>query len=89
GKEDKPEYKLSEPVLSIEVTTQTGDTITYQIGKQDSGGYILKTSLRPEYFKLANYRATALLDDAKLETLTPVKKTEEKPDDDQQPEQSK
>lgn len=88
GKEDKTEYKLSEPVLSIKVTTQTGDTITYLIGKQDSGGYILKTSLRPEYFKLANYRATALIDDAKLETLTPVKPKEETTDDKQQTEEN-
>lgn len=86
GTEDKPEYKLSEPVLSIRVTTQTDDTITYQIGKQDTGGYILKSSLRPEYFKLANYRATALIDDAKLETLTPDKQKEEAPQDTQQTE---
>ena len=89
GQEDKPEYKLSEPVLSLTITTDNDDTVSYTIGKQESGTYVLSASSRPEYFKLASYRATSLIDASKPQTLTPFKEKEANQDDNQQTEDSK
>ena len=88
GQEDNPEYGLNEPALSLTVTTDNDDSVSYTIGKQESGSYVVKASSRPEYFKLASYRATSLIDASKPETLTPEKETEENNDDNQQTEDS-
>ena len=88
GQENKPEYGLSEPVLSLTVTTDDDDTVSYIIGKQESGTYVLKASSRPEYFKLASYRATSLINASKPQTLTPSKEKEDTNNDHQQNEDS-
>ncbi|MBU2979135.1 DUF4340 domain-containing protein [Alteromonas sp. C1M14] len=77
GKDNKAEYHLSTPLLSLTVTTDKQDDIDYQIGKDDNDRYILKVSTRPEYFALADYRATALIDAAANDKLTPMTEKEQ------------
>lgn len=63
GSEEKPEYGLAQPAAAFTVVRKSGDTVEYRLGKMADGqAYALKSSLRPEYFKLANYTGQALVD---------------------------
>ncbi len=65
GREVNREYGLEKPSLTITLTRKTGDTMTYLLGKNPKKEeYTLKVSNRPEYFRLPNYQATALLEAA-------------------------
>jgi hypothetical protein len=65
GRNLNQEYGLEKPLLTITLSRKTGDTLTYLLGKNPKNDdYTLKVSNRPEYFRVASYRATALLEAA-------------------------
>jgi hypothetical protein len=71
GQEAKKEYGLNDPVLTITLTQKGGAKLTYQLGKaKEKEEYTLKVSNRPEYFRLASYKAKQLIESASLENLT-------------------
>ena len=62
GREDKPEYGLTAPVLAFSVQRKGGGTIEYRLGKREKEkDYVLKASTRPEYFRLPGYTGDALV----------------------------
>jgi hypothetical protein len=68
GQEGKPDYGLEKPVIEIELTQKEGETLTYRIGKiKDKEEYVLAVSNRAEYFQLANYTASSLIESGTLE----------------------
>jgi Domain of unknown function (DUF4340) len=70
GRDLNHEYGLGKPLLTITLSRKTGNTLTYVLGvnpKKDD--YTLKVSNRPEYFRLPNYQATALLEAADRKQL--------------------
>lgn len=70
GREEKPEYGLAKPVLTLAVTRRGGDSLTYTIGKAADGqNYTLKVSNRAEYFRLPSYTAEQLLKAAARDAL--------------------
>lgn len=70
GRDLRKEYGIDKPLLSITVTRKIGDRITYLLGKDPQNDlYTLKTSNRPEFFRLPSYRATALLEAADRKQL--------------------
>jgi hypothetical protein len=53
GTENKPEYAQDKPALSVTVTLRSGQTDTYVFSRpKDADYYVLKTSLRNEYFQV-------------------------------------
>jgi hypothetical protein len=61
GTEAKPEYGLDKPALTLSVTRTGGTRLVYQLGPTGKEGYaVLKSSARPEYFRLPGYTAEAL-----------------------------
>lgn len=70
GRAAKPEYGLDQPVLRIGLTRKNGAFRRYVLGRQDDDNYILKASDRPEYFRLAAYRARALIEASRPDKLT-------------------
>ncbi|WP_115719612.1 DUF4340 domain-containing protein [Gallaecimonas mangrovi] len=69
GDKAKPDYGLDKPVLSLKVTRTDGSTVSYQLAKEPKGGYILKSSLRPQYFALSAGQAQAMLNAFSLSKL--------------------
>jgi hypothetical protein len=70
GRDLNPEYELGKPLLTITLTPETGETMTYLLGKSPKKeDYTLKVSNRPEYFRLPSYQATALLEAADRKQL--------------------
>jgi hypothetical protein len=62
GTEAKADYGLDKPVLTLSVTRKGGDKIDYQLGPTGKEGYaVLKSSARPEYFRIPSYTADALI----------------------------
>jgi hypothetical protein len=62
GTEAKPEYGLDKPALKLSVTRKGGTTREYELGPTVKDGYaVLKSSVRPEYFRLPSYTADALI----------------------------
>jgi hypothetical protein len=62
GTEVKPDYGLDKPALTLNVTRQGGGKIDYQLGPTGKEGYaVLKSSARPEYFRIPGYTADALI----------------------------
>jgi hypothetical protein len=62
GTEAKPEYGLDQPVLTLSVTRKGGTQLDYRLGPTGKEGYaVLKSSARPEYFRLPGYTADALI----------------------------
>ena len=75
GVEAKPEYALDAPALVLSVQRKGGEPIEYRLGKRDKEkDYVLKTSLRPEYFRLPDYTGDALITAAKREQLVAAAK---------------
>jgi len=73
GTEANPDFGLDQPALAVRVQRQGGQTIEYLIGKRDKANdYVLKTSSRPEYFRLPGYTADALLKAAARDQLVAV-----------------
>ena len=71
GREANEEYGLNDPVLTLKLSQKAGESLTYQLGKtKDKEEYTLKVSNRPEYFRLASYKAKPLIEAANLEKLT-------------------
>ena len=76
GDEAKPEYGLDAPALVLSVQRKDGELIEYRVGKRDKEkDYVLKTSVRPEYFRLPNYTGDALITAAKREQLVAAAKS--------------
>ena len=62
GTEEKSEYGLNNPVLSLQVTRKGGAPVEYRLGKAPQGDeYTLKVSDRTQYFRLPAYSAEQLL----------------------------
>jgi hypothetical protein len=58
----KPEYGLEKPALTLSVTRKGGEQLEYRLGPTNKEGYaVLKSSARPEYFRLPGYTADALI----------------------------
>ncbi|MEW7980560.1 MAG: DUF4340 domain-containing protein [Candidatus Sedimenticola endophacoides] len=71
GQEAKDEYGMENPVLEVLVSLKEGDPLTYRLGKdKEKEEYTLKVSNRPEYFRLASYKAKPLVESANREKLT-------------------
>ena len=51
GTEEKPEFKMSEPILNFSITTKGNETIDYVVAGPYEVSYVLKTSKYPYYFK--------------------------------------
>lgn len=70
GREEKPEYGLDEPALSLSLTRKDGEEVTYRLGKRtEEEGYVLKVSTRPEYFALPAFAAERLIEAASRKAL--------------------
>jgi len=62
GTEAKPEYGLDKPALVLSVTRKGGEQLEYRIGPTGKEGYaVLKSSARPEYFRVPGNSADALI----------------------------
>jgi hypothetical protein len=62
GKEDKPEYKQDKPVVTVKLSTQSGER-SYLISKSEKGAdYVLKSSTSPYYFKVADFAVKELVE---------------------------
>jgi len=58
----KPEYGMDKPALTVSVTRKGGEKLEYRIGPTGKAGYaVLKSSARPEYFRVPGYTADALI----------------------------
>ncbi|MGB5097691.1 MAG: DUF4340 domain-containing protein [Porticoccaceae bacterium] len=79
GTEEKSEYGLHKPVLSLQITRKGGAPVEYRLGKAPQGDeYTLKVSNRTQYFRLPAYSAEQLLKAARREPLlAPVIKDED------------
>ena len=76
GTDTKPEYGLEEPELAIGLQHKGGEEFEYRLGKHENGhDYVLKSSSRPEYFRLPNYTGDALLEAASREQLVEAMST--------------
>lgn len=74
GRDEKPDYGLGQPALTLTLARKNGDHADYRLGKMADGqAYALKVSTRAEYFKLPGYAAQNLLDAAKREALVETK----------------
>jgi hypothetical protein len=70
GTNPKPDFSMAAPALELSLTKKDGTAIAYEIGKKRAGGdYVVKSSLRPEFFVLPGYVGEQLLNDAKREVL--------------------
>lgn len=73
GRENLPEYGLSQPLLTMKLFLKNGDRV-YNFGKlRDSEDICLKVSDRNEYFQLASYSAKPLLEQIKKDTFVTTK----------------
>jgi Domain of unknown function (DUF4340) len=62
GTEVKPDYGLDKPALTLSVTRKGGEQLAYRLGPTGKEGYaVLKSSARPEYFRIPGYTADALI----------------------------
>lgn len=72
GNSEKPEYGLSDPLLTAKFTLSNGDR-SYKLGKiKDSENYCLKASNRGEFFQLTASFAKELLEKIKKVTSIPA-----------------
>ncbi|MBF0195495.1 MAG: DUF4340 domain-containing protein [Magnetococcales bacterium] len=70
-------YGLKTPKLTIKLAQKEKGEIIYQIGEHDEGEfYIVKTSTRPEYFKVTKYLGEALVNGASRDKLIKTNKDE-------------
>ncbi len=69
GREEKPEYGFSEPLLTVKLLFKNGSRL-YKFAKmKDSEDICLKVSDRDEYFQLASYLAKPILEQITKESL--------------------
>jgi hypothetical protein len=62
GTEAIPEYGLDKPALTLGVTRKGGEQLEYRLGPTGKeGDAVLKSSARPEYFRVPGYTADALI----------------------------
>jgi hypothetical protein len=74
GTEAKPAYRQNKPSHTIGLTLEDGTSIDYTISlPEDTSHYILKSSTRPEYFKVPTYTLDPIFD-TKREQLVEAKK---------------
>ena len=73
GTQAKAEYRQNKPSHTIGLTLKDGSTIDYTISKPaDTTYYVLKSSTRPEYFKVPTYMLDTIFD-TKREKLVEAK----------------
>ena len=66
GTQDKPEFNQSAPAIELRLKLKNGDTRTYRISKPKEGqDYVLKSSDRPWYFKVADFDLEGVIDQDK------------------------
>jgi len=70
GENAKPHYGLDDPRAVITVRLDSGEATTYRIGKMtNKDDYVLKSTVRPEYFRLGEYGGKQLVAAADVKTL--------------------
>lgn len=70
GREAVAGYGLEQPLLTLTLERKGAEPIAYRLGKRaDSDDYVLKASLRDEYFQLPSYTGEGLLEAASREAL--------------------
>jgi hypothetical protein len=63
GTEARPEYRQNKPTHTIGLGLKDGNSINYTISQpEDKSYYILKSSARPEYFKIPTYTLNPIFD---------------------------
>ena len=63
GTEMQEVYRLNPPKLVFHLTrTGVEEKITYQLGAQEDGTFVLKVSTRPEFFRVPKYTAEQLME---------------------------
>lgn len=71
GQEEKAADDMENLAIEISLTRKDDETLSYRFGKsKDKEEYTLKVSNRPEYFRLAGYKAKPLIEAAGEEKLT-------------------
>lgn len=76
GTEAKPDYQQDKPTHAISLTLKDGSTIDYTISQpKDKSYYVLKSSSRPEYFKVPTYTLDPIFN-TKREQLVEAKQPE-------------
>lgn len=74
GTEAKPDYRQDKPSHTISLTLQDGSNIEYTISQpKEADYYVLKSSARPEYFKVPTYTLDPIFD-TKRDQLVEAKK---------------
>jgi len=70
--EEKPDYALDTPQLTLTMTRRDGKAVTYFLGRSAlQKDFSLKVSTRPEHFRLSIYAANRLINAAAREALLP------------------
>jgi hypothetical protein len=76
GTEAKPDFGQNKPSHAIGLTLKDGSTIEYTISQpKEKGYYVLKSSTRPEYFKVPTYTLDPIFD-TKRDQLVEAKQPE-------------
>lgn len=76
GTEAKPDFGQNKPSHTISLTLKDGSTIDYTVSQpKDQNYYVLKSSARPEYFKIPTYTLDPIFN-TKREQLVEAKKPE-------------
>jgi hypothetical protein len=72
GRDEKPDYGMSEPVLSVTLVTDE-ESITWEAGAQVAAeaGYVVRSSTSPYYVIVADYNITTLLENGAQDYLRP------------------
>lgn len=78
GTEAKPEYRQNKPSHTIGLTLKDGSTIDYTISHpEDKSYYILKSSTRPEYFKVPTYTLDPIFETTRDQLVEAKQQTNE------------
>ena len=65
GKDMKTIYELTPPKLTLIVETTNDGTVVYELGAiEGEDDYVLKASIRPEYFRVPDYQGKSLVEAA-------------------------
>ena len=77
-------YGLNAPKLKLTLSRKGKGDVTYQLGKHsDEEFYVVKTSTRPEYFRIPQYRGKTLVENAARDKLVKAPEKEE-PDEEKE-----
>lgn len=66
----KSDFEMDSPALTLTIKRKDGSSVEYLVGKKRaSGDYVVKASLRPEYFSVPGYALESLLEAARPDRL--------------------